>query len=58
MFQNRSYSLASIYYSNEIYGPFQTLSKKSNADIVSWIEKNETRVLAAIEKNNNAFNED
>ena len=57
MFQNRSYSLASIYYSNEIYNPFQTLSKKSTADVVSWIEKNENKILAAIEKNNTAFNE-
>jgi hypothetical protein len=55
MFQNRSYSLATIYYSNEIANPFHTLSKNSNADIMSWIERNEGRILAAIERNNQAF---
>lgn len=55
MFQNRWYNIASIFYNNEIYSSFHTLSKKSDADIVSWIEKNEGKVFSAIEKNNNAF---
>ena len=57
MFQNRWYNLSNIFYGNEIYNPLNALSKKKDADIVSWIEKNEGKILKAIEKNNNAFSE-
>jgi len=55
MFRNRWYNLANTFYSNEIYNPFNTLSKKKDADIVSWIEKNEGKIITAIEKTNAAF---
>ena len=55
MFQNRWYNLSNIFYGNEIYNPLNALSKKKGADIVSWIEKNESKILGAIEKNNLAF---
>jgi len=55
MFQNRWYNVADIFYSGEIYNPFNALSKKKDADIVSWIDKNENKILAAINKNSEAF---
>jgi len=58
MFNNRSYSLANIFYGGEIYSPLTALSKKKDADISSWIEKNEGKIHAAIDKSNLAFTED
>ena len=58
MFQNRWYNVANVFYSAEIYNPFNALSKKSTADIVSWIEKNENKILTAIDKTNGAFTGD
>ena len=58
MFQNRWYNVANIFYSGEIYNPFNTASKKKDADIVSWIDKNEGKIFAAIDKTNLAFTED
>jgi len=58
MFQNRWYNLSNIFYGSEIYNPLNTLSKKSDADIASWFDKNESKILAAIEKNNQAFGGD
>jgi hypothetical protein len=55
MFQNRWYNLANTFYSSEIYTPLNTASKKKDADIVSWIEKNESKILTAIGKVNEAF---
>ena len=57
MFNNRLYSIASIFYSNEIYNPLNTASKRGDASIVSWIERQEGRILTAIERNNDAFTE-
>lgn len=55
MFNNRLYSVASIFYNNEIYNSLNTASKKGAANIVSWIEKQETKINKVIEKNNSMF---
>jgi hypothetical protein len=55
MFNNRLYSLASIFYNSVIGDPLNTASKRSDANIVSWIERQESRILTAIERNNEAF---
>jgi hypothetical protein len=55
MFRNRWYNLSNIFYSSELYSPLNTLSKNSSADRVSWIERQENRIMNAIDKNNEAF---
>ena len=55
IFQNRLYSIADIYYFAQTYNQFYLLSEKKDADIVSWIEQNQGKINAAIDKNNQAF---
>jgi hypothetical protein len=55
MFQNRWYNLSSVFYNSVLFGSLNDLSRKSGADIVSWIEKNENKIMSEIEKNNEAF---
>ena len=55
MFQNRSYNIADTYYWGEIHGPMITLSKKADADIAGWIEKNRGKIDKAIEKTNDTL---
>ena len=57
IFQNRLYSVADIFYFGEIYNQFYKLSQKKDANIASWIEINENRIQAAVEKNNELFAE-
>lgn len=58
MFQNRSYNLADAFYSAEAHTPWWNLCKKKDADISSWIAKNEAKINAAIQKANTALAED
>ena len=55
IFQNRFYSIADIFYFGETYNQFYQLSQKKDANLASWIEKNEAKIIAAIDKNNQAF---
>jgi len=57
IFQNRVYSISDVYYWGEIHGPMNssTLSKKADADIVGWIEKNRGKIETAIGKTNDAL---
>lgn len=57
MFQNRSYNLADAFYSSEAHTPWWNLCKKGDADISSWIAKNEAKINAAIVKVNTALTE-
>jgi hypothetical protein len=57
MFNNKFYNIADTYYQSEIHSPMNgaSLSKKADADIVGWIDKNRGKIEAAIAKTNEAL---
>jgi len=57
IFRNRIYSVTDIYYMPETFEQFYELCRNKDANIVSWLEKNENRIAAAVEKNNQAFSD-
>ncbi|MCL1793482.1 MAG: extracellular solute-binding protein [Oscillospiraceae bacterium] len=57
IFENRIYSITDIYYMPETYEQLYKFSRNQNANLMSWIEQHEGKITAAVEKNNQLFNE-
>ena len=57
IFATRSYDLADVVWGSQCYGPFNTLARQNNADVVSFVDRNKDRIEVAIEKTLDALNE-
>jgi len=55
MFANRLYDISAVFYWGEVYGALNGESTRSNFSIASWLEKNERKVNATIEKITDIF---
>ena len=58
IFSNRIYEIGRMYWESDIAGPIASLMRGNNRDIVSLIERNETRIDNAISKAIDAFTAD
>jgi hypothetical protein len=50
IFAARSYDLADSAWGGQVYGPFNNLARGNDGDVASFLDKNQDRIAAAIEK--------
>jgi len=57
IFANRIYDMGYLYWDGTVLSPYTAMARKGNKEIVSYIEKNESRIANAIQKTVDAIEE-
>ena len=50
IFSNRTYELGQLFFSGQVFDPFNTMARANNGDVGSYIDRNADRIETAIER--------